>query len=268
MKKLILSVPIFILLLSGCSSKTEIKLYKTSVSEIDTVRGKATPGSDVTFKDGHEKKTTTANDNGKFYETNLKPGTYTVTASLDGTSSKPIKLHVKKDKAIGEYEDEQKSSTWASIEKESSNEVSSDSESHTSNSSVEKSSASSSSDNDSSVTSTSSSSSSNSTTKASSEDRAALRKAEAYASRMDMSKQGVYEQLTSSAGEGFSSEAAQYAIDHLTDIDWNTNALAKAKDYQSKMSMSRNAILEQLTSSAGEQFTQSQAQYAVDHLPK
>ncbi|WP_247652407.1 Ltp family lipoprotein [Lactiplantibacillus pentosus] len=95
-----------------------------------------------------------------------------------------------------------------------------------------------------------------------------MNKAETYASRMDMSKQGVYDQLTSSAGEGFSSEAAQYAIDHLTDIDWNANALAKAKDYQSKMSMSRSAILEQLTSSAGEQFTQSQAQYAVDHLPK
>ncbi|MBQ0836063.1 carboxypeptidase regulatory-like domain-containing protein [Lactiplantibacillus pentosus] len=93
MKKLILSVPILILLLSGCSSKTEIKLYKTSVSEIDTVRGKATPGSDVTFKNGHEKKTTTANDNGKFYETNLNPGTYTVTANLNGNSSNSLKLH-------------------------------------------------------------------------------------------------------------------------------------------------------------------------------
>ncbi|MCX3292747.1 Ltp family lipoprotein [Lactiplantibacillus plantarum] len=120
----------------------------------------------------------------------------------------------------------------------------------------------------SSATKESSSSSSTATTKVSSEDKAALNKAEAYASRMDMSKQGVYEQLTSSAGEGFSSEAAQYAVNHLTDVDWNANALAKAKDYQSKMSMSHSAILDQLTSSAGEQFTQSQAQYAVDHLPK
>lgn len=85
---------------------------------------------------------------------------------------------------------------------------------------------------------------------------------------MNMSKQGVYEQLTSDSGEGFTTESAQYAINHLTNIDWNANALAKAKDYQSEMSMSRSAILDQLTSTSGEQFTQSQAQYAVDHLPK
>ncbi|WP_246877203.1 Ltp family lipoprotein [Lactiplantibacillus argentoratensis] len=114
----------------------------------------------------------------------------------------------------------------------------------------------------------SSSNSSTSSSKVSSEDKAALEKAQDYATEMNMSKQGVYEQLTSDSGEGFTTESAQYAINHLTNIDWNANALAKAKDYQSEMSMSRSAILDQLTSSAGEQFTQSQAQYAVDHLPK
>lgn len=268
LKKMILSIPILALLLSGCSTKTEIQLYKTNVSEIDTVRGKATPESEVTFTHGQKKITTTANSNGKFYETNLKPGIYTVTASLNGKASKSLKLHVKKDKAISQYEDKEESSTWASIEKESSNETESSSQSSTSKSSTDESLTSSSSDTDSSATKESSSSSSTATTKVSSEDKAALNKAEAYASRMDMSKQGVYEQLTSSAGEGFSSEAAQYAVNHLTDVDWNANALAKAKDYQSKMSMSHSAILDQLTSSAGEQFTQSQAQYAIDHLPK
>ncbi|MCT4457939.1 hypothetical protein EFP00_11070 [Lactiplantibacillus paraplantarum] len=101
---------------------------------------------------------------------------------------------------------------------------------------------------------------------ANAEQDAALSKAEDYAHEMDMSKQGVYEQLTSDAGEGFTAQAAQYAVDHLDDINWNANALAKAKDYQKEMSMSRNEILDQLTSSAGEQFTQSQAQYAINHL--
>ena len=32
---------------------------------------------------------------------------------------------------------------------------------------------------------------------------------------MHMSKQGIYEQLTSSYGEKFNSNDAQYAIDHL-----------------------------------------------------
>lgn len=94
----------------------------------------------------------------------------------------------------------------------------------------------------------------------------ALNKAKTYAKTMNMSKQGVYEQLTADAGEQFSAEAGQYAIDHLTDIDWNANALAKAKSYQDDMDMSPDAISDQLTSEAGEQFTPDEAAYAVQHL--
>lgn len=95
----------------------------------------------------------------------------------------------------------------------------------------------------------------------------ALIKATSYAKVMHMSKQGIYEQLTSSAGEGFSAEAAQYAIDNVK-ADWNANALAKAKNYQEQMAMSPAAIQEQLTSSAGEKFTPEEAQYAINNLNK
>jgi hypothetical protein len=44
------------------------------------------------------------------------------------------------------------------------------------------------------------------------------------------------------------------------------NALAKAKDYFEGMSMSKDAVYEQLISEYGEQFTPEQAQYAVDRL--
>jgi hypothetical protein len=98
------------------------------------------------------------------------------------------------------------------------------------------------------------------------EKSAALSTAEDYANDMHMSKQAVYEQLVSDAGEGFTAEAAQYAVDHLTDVNWNDNALQTAKDYQDEMPMSQSELLDQLTSSAGEQFTQSQAQYALNHL--
>ena len=76
----------------------------------------------------------------------------------------------------------------------------------------------------------------------------------------------IYEQLTSPYGEGFPADAAQYAVDHMTGVDWNVNALEKAKEYYYKMSMSKSAVYEQLTSDYGEQFTASQARYAVDHL--
>ena len=95
------------------------------------------------------------------------------------------------------------------------------------------------------------------------EEKNALRKAESYSKTMHMSKQGIYNQLTSSI-EGFTKEAAQYAIDNI-DADWNANALEKAKSYQQTMSMSKQGVYNQLTSSV-EGFTKEQAQYAIDHL--
>ena len=45
--------------------------------------------------------------------------------------------------------------------------------------------------------------------------RNALRSAETYSDMMHMSKQGIYDQLTSEYGEKFTPEEAQYAIDNL-----------------------------------------------------
>lgn len=67
-------------------------------------------------------------------------------------------------------------------------------------------------------------------------------------------------------GEQFPEDAAKWALENLTDIDWNKNALEKAKFYQDQMSMSRKEIKQQLVSAYGEQFTQEQADYAIAHL--
>lgn len=93
----------------------------------------------------------------------------------------------------------------------------------------------------------------------------ALKKAESYSKNMHMSKQKIYDQLTSEYGEKFPADAAQYAIDNIQ-ADWNANALAKAKSYQNNMNMSKQRIYTQLTSEYGEKFTKEQAQYAIDHL--
>lgn len=95
--------------------------------------------------------------------------------------------------------------------------------------------------------------------------KSALRKAKLYADTMNMSKTGIYDQLTSEYGEKFTVEAAQYAIDNIT-VDWKENALKKAKSYQETMSMSPAAIYDQLTSEYGEKFTAEEAQYAIDNL--
>ena len=93
----------------------------------------------------------------------------------------------------------------------------------------------------------------------------AVNKAQSYVDMMHMSKAGLYDQLTSEYGEGFSSDAAEYAVNHV-DANWKANALAKARDYRDTMSMSPSAVRDQLTSEYGEKFTQEEADYAIEHL--
>jgi len=93
----------------------------------------------------------------------------------------------------------------------------------------------------------------------------ALKKAESYSKLMHMSKQKIYDQLTSEYGEKFPADAAQYAIDNLN-VDYKANALEKADSYSKTMHMSKQKIYDQLTSEYGEKFTAEEAQYAIDNL--
>lgn len=95
--------------------------------------------------------------------------------------------------------------------------------------------------------------------------RNALAKAQLYVDMMYMSKARLHDQLTSPYGEGFSEEAAQYALEHVK-ADWKKNALMTARNYRDNLHMSSAAIKNQLTSPYGEQFTQEEAQYAMEHL--
>nr|WP_256277931.1 Ltp family lipoprotein [Staphylococcus sp. HMSC071G07] len=99
------------------------------------------------------------------------------------------------------------------------------------------------------------------------EQTAALNSAKTYADTMHMSKNGIYQQLTSDAGDKFSEEDAQYAVDNLK-ADYKKNALESAKSYQEDQNMSKDSIYNQLISDAGDKFTEEEAQYAVDHLDK
>ena len=97
------------------------------------------------------------------------------------------------------------------------------------------------------------------------EHKNALKKAKSYSDTMNMSKAGVYDQLTSEYGEKFTVEAAQYAIDNVQ-VDWKENALKKAKSYSNSMNMSKAGVYDQLTSDYGEKFTAEEAQYAIDNV--
>lgn len=95
--------------------------------------------------------------------------------------------------------------------------------------------------------------------------RRALQSAESYLAMSGFSKKGLYEQLSSSAGEGFTQAEAQYAVDHV-DADWNKEAVESARSYLDMSPMSRADLIQQLSSSAGEGFTNEQALYAVNKV--
>jgi hypothetical protein len=91
----------------------------------------------------------------------------------------------------------------------------------------------------------------------------ARRSAESYLETSSFSRQGLIEQLSSSAGEGFAKADAIYAVDHIN-VDWNEQAAKSAKEYLDTSAFSRQGLIEQLSSPAGEGFTPAQAVYGVN----
>jgi len=91
----------------------------------------------------------------------------------------------------------------------------------------------------------------------------ALESAKSYIDMSGFSKKGLIQQLSSSAGEGFSKADATFAANHV-DADWKAEAVESAQSYLDMGGFSRQSLIEQLASSAGEGFTLAQARYAVD----
>lgn len=93
----------------------------------------------------------------------------------------------------------------------------------------------------------------------------ALKSAESYLRYSHFSYDGLYKQLTSEYGEGFTPDAAQYAVDNV-DVDWNAEAVEAAESYLEYSPFSRQGLLDQLVSEYGEGFTPEQAEYAVSQV--
>jgi len=93
----------------------------------------------------------------------------------------------------------------------------------------------------------------------------ALQAAQDYLDTMPFSKAGLIQQLSSSAGAGFSKADATFAANNV-DADWNREAVKAAQGYLDTMPMSKNALIQQLSSTAGAGFTRAQARYAVSKV--
>ena len=80
------------------------------------------------------------------------------------------------------------------------------------------------------------------------------------------SDQGLLNQLTSSAGNGFPKSDAEFAISYLKP-NWDAQAVEAAQGYLSDgEGFSRSGLIQQLTSSYGDGFTEAQAEYAVNKV--
>lgn len=92
--------------------------------------------------------------------------------------------------------------------------------------------------------------------------RNAVRSAKQYLNIQGFSRNGLIQQLSADAGDGYMVSDATKAVDSLN-VDWNKEAVRSAKQYLAIQGFSCKGLIEQLSSSAGDGYTQSQATYGA-----
>lgn len=90
----------------------------------------------------------------------------------------------------------------------------------------------------------------------------AARSAQQYINMTGFSRNGLIDQLSSSAGNGYDVADATVAVDSLN-IDWKEQAVRSAKQYLQMTGFSCKGLIEQLSSSAGSKYTTSEARYGA-----
>lgn len=90
----------------------------------------------------------------------------------------------------------------------------------------------------------------------------AVKAAQSYLSFSAFSRDGLIEQLSSQAGDGFNMNDATKAVDSLN-VDWNQEAVKSAKQYLQMMGFSCSGLIQQLSSRAGGKFTEKQATFGA-----
>ena len=86
---------------------------------------------------------------------------------------------------------------------------------------------------------------------------------------MPISRQGLIDYLSAEGGGGYTAEAAEASVKMLEDkgeADWFKDAEEAAKDYKDNMLVTRDQIMEQLTSENGDRFTQEEAEAALEKV--
>ncbi|GAA1415550.1 hypothetical protein AUR04nite_21380 [Glutamicibacter uratoxydans] len=93
----------------------------------------------------------------------------------------------------------------------------------------------------------------------------ALDQAQYYSDEYAMSEYGIFATLVDPEEDGFSEEAAYYALDNVA-ADWNENALIVAEYLRDEEHLPKEKIRDELLSIDSEAFTVEQVKYAMEHL--
>jgi hypothetical protein len=91
----------------------------------------------------------------------------------------------------------------------------------------------------------------------------AARSAKQYLSISGFSRDGLIQQLSSDAGDGYDIDDATVAVDSLN-VDWNRQAVRSAKQYLRLSGFSCRGLIQQLSSSAGDRYTFDEATYGAE----
>ena len=101
------------------------------------------------------------------------------------------------------------------------------------------------------------------------DENAAYEMAKTMLTTVHFSRQGMLDYLSSEAGGKYTDEAAEAAVKMLEDngeVDWFAEAEKAALDYKDMMLVTKEEVLEQLSSESGDQFTLEEAEAAVEKV--
>ena len=97
----------------------------------------------------------------------------------------------------------------------------------------------------------------------------AYRSAKNYIQFMPFSKRGLIDQLSSDYGDKYTKKQATAAVKRLEknkEVNWKEQAVKAGQNYLDMMGMSRQGLIDQLSSDYGDKFTVKQATYAANKL--
>ena len=86
-----------------------------------------------------------------------------------------------------------------------------------------------------------------------------------------LSKQGLIDQLSSEYGEGYPKEVAEKVVNDIDEkglIDWDAECKESAISYVESNCLSKQGLIDQLSSESGENFTKEQSEKAVESIEK